>query len=157
MKIYTKTGDKGETGLFGGKRVKKSDKIVEALGSIDELNATLGTLDIPLEDIQKDLMVIAARIAGFPKRKALSVKKLEKEIDKMQEELPELRNFILPKGQIHLARAVCRRIERRIIDSGFRRNDTLKYLNRLSDYLFVLARFINYKNKIKETVWITTN
>ncbi len=161
MKIYTKTGDKGETGLFGGKRVQKSDKIIEALGAIDELNAVLGTLDLPLEDIQKDLMVIAAQIAGFSARggSALGRKslKLEEEIDKMEEELPELRNFILPKGQIHLARAVARRTERRIVDADGHRHDALKYLNRLSDYLFVLARFINHKNKIKETRWITTN
>ncbi|MBI3559040.1 cob(I)yrinic acid a,c-diamide adenosyltransferase [Candidatus Gottesmanbacteria bacterium] len=163
MKIYTKAGDKGTTSLFNGLRIKKSDKIVEALGSIDELNAMLGTLDLPLENIQKDLMVIAAQVAGYSARggSALGRKslKLEKEIDKMQRELPELRNFILPKGQIHLARAVARRCERTVIKAikPIKAIKIIKYLNRLSDYLFVLARFVNYKNKIKETIWVTMN
>lgn len=157
MKIYTKTGDKGETGLLGGKRVLKSDVVVEALGSIDELNAFLGTMDFPLEHIQEDLQIISSEIAGHKSLKSVKAEKLEKEIDRMQKELPELRNFILPKGQIHLARAICRRAERRVVDSGRGQNDALKYLNRLSDYLFVLARYENFKNGIKETIWNTTH
>lgn len=151
MKIYTKTGDKGETSLFNGLKVKKSHKIIEALGTIDELNAWMGLLK--LTDIQKDLMAISAQVAGFKKFKSLKVERLEKEIDRMQEELPELRNFILPMGQIHLARAVCRRAERRIVDPARGRDDILKYLNRLSDYLFVLARWENFKKGEKEILW----
>lgn len=160
MKIYTKTGDGGTTSPFNGKRVKKSHKIIEALGSIDELNAVLGTVDLPeIDDVQKDLMAIASKMAGFKKNKVPDsrVQWLEKEIDRMQEKLPELRNFILPKGQIHFARAICRKTERRIVDSGRGQNDILKYLNRLSDYLFVLARWENFKNKKKEIIWILTN
>lgn len=136
MKIYTKKGDKGETGLIGGKKVPKTDAVVEALGAIDELNAHLGNLNLPLEEIQRDLMSIASEIAGGKKAKA-SEKWLEKEIARMQKELPELHNFILPSGPIHLARAVCRRAERRVLIIK-----SVKYLNRLSDYLFVLARWV---------------
>lgn len=143
MPIYTKTGDKGMTGLFSGKRVSKKSPIIETLGSIDELNAWLGVIG-GLEEIQKDLMVINSFIAGF-KVKIPGSEWLEKEIDRMEKKLPKLRNFILPKGQIHLARAVCRRAERDMIKAGFK----IIYLNRLSDYLFVLART---KTK-KEIVW----
>lgn len=154
MKIYTKTGDGGTTSLFNGKRVKKSHKIIEALGTIDELNASMGLLK--LTDIQKDLMAISAEVAGYKNQVLGSrVQWLEKEIDRMQKELPGLRNFILPTGQIHLARAVCRRAERRI--NFLKNKNILKYLNRLSDYLFVLARWENFKNKKKEIIWVTTN
>lgn len=148
-KIYTKKGDFGETGLLGGKRVPKSDPLVEALGTIDELNAILGTLGLrELERIQREIMQINAYIAGF-KTKIPSEKYLEKSIDKMQKELPELKNFILPKGPFHLARAVCRRAERQAVSAGFK----IKYLNRLSDYLFVLARYVNFKNHMPEIIW----
>lgn len=143
------------TRLFNGLKVKKSNKIIEALGTIDELNAVLGTIkSSKLLQIQRELMQISSFIAGF-KIKIPDPVCLEKEIDRMQEELPELRNFILPTGQIHLARAVCRRAERRI--NFLKNKNILKYLNRLSDYLFVLARFVNQQNKIKETTWIITN
>lgn len=139
MKIYTKTGDKGETGLYGGKRVPKDDKVIEALGTIDELNAALGNLGLPLDRIQKDLQNLAAQVAGYKgKRRALSVSFLEKEIDRMEKDLPQLHGFILPKGPIHPARAICRRAERRVVAVA----GSSKYLNRLSDYLFVLARWV---------------
>lgn len=157
MKIYTKTGDGGTTRLFNGLKVQKSNKIIEALGAIDELNAWMGTIkSSELLQIQRELMQISSFIAGF-KIKIPDPVRLEKEIDRMQKILPKLQNFILPSGQIHVARAVCRRAERRVIGSGIRRNDTLKYLNRLSDYLFVLARWENFKNKKKEKIWVTTN
>lgn len=151
MKIYTKTGDKGETGLYGGKRVAKSDAIIEALGTLDELNAFLGTIDFDFEEIQKDLMTVAAEIGGYEGNRGYAQRtdRLEREIDRMQEDLPELRNFILPKGQIHYARTICRRAERRVVAAGFK----IIYLNRLSDYLFVLARHVNAKNKITEKIW----
>ncbi|MCL4397975.1 cob(I)yrinic acid a,c-diamide adenosyltransferase [Patescibacteria group bacterium] len=137
MKIYTKKGDKGETGLIGGKRVPKTDPVVEALGTIDELNAHLGNLNLPLEKIQQDLMALASEVAGGKKAR-VNEKWLEKEIDRMEKELPPLHNFILPTGSVHLARAVCRRTERRVTAVlGYS-----KYLNRLSDYLFVLARWV---------------
>lgn len=139
MKIYTKTGDGGTTALFKGLRVKKSNKIIEALGAIDELNAWIGMINLPLEDIQEDLQAICSQIAGFKSLKSLNVKKLEIEIDKIQKKLPELKGFILPKGKIHVARAVCRRAERRVV--FLKNKNILKYLNRLSDYLFVLARW----------------
>jgi cob(I)alamin adenosyltransferase len=137
MKIYTKTGDGGTTALFKGLRVKKSNRIVEALGAMDELNAWIGMIDLPLEDIQKGLQAIASTIAGYKSSKDLNVKKLEIEIDKIQKRLPELHGFVLPKGPIHVARAVCRRAERRII--FLKNKKIIQYLNRLSDYLFVLA------------------
>ncbi len=139
MKIYTRTGDRGETGLYGGKRVPKDDPIIEALGSLDELNAMLGNLELPLDKIQKDLQTIASQIAGH-KGKTPSVKRLENEIDRMEKDLPELHNFILPKGPVHLARAICRRAERRVV--AVAAPGRAKYLNRLSDYLFVLARWM---------------
>lgn len=139
--------------MLGGRRVPKSDPIIEALGSIDELNAMLGTLDNPeLPRIQGELMLINSYIAGF-KTRIPNEKYLEKEIDKMQESLPELKNFILPKGPLHMARAISRRAERQAVAAGFK----IKYLNRLSDYLFVLARYVNFKNGIKETVWNITH
>lgn len=135
MRIYTKTGDKGTTSLYKGERVSKADARVEALGAIDELNSLLGTIKLaPLRKVQKDLMNILSQ-------KNVSCLWLEKEIDRMQAFLPELHKFIIPAGPIHYARTICRRAERRAVAAGFK----IKYLNRLSDYLFVLAR------------WTTTN
>lgn len=167
MKIYTKTGDKGETRLLGDKRVSKDDPVVEALGAIDELNAMLGTLNLPeLGKIQKDLMGMAAVIAGrqgdkgqkiWDKRLDNRVGELEEDMDKMQGKLPRLHNFILPQGPIHLARAICRRTERRVISAKNYKlktsNSVVRYLNRLSDYLFVLARRENAKKGLEETAW----
>jgi len=158
MKIYTKTGDNGTTGLWGGKRVKKSDKIIEALGTVDELIAWLGVIKLP--SVQFDLMAINALLAGHQEvsREQYLVSRiqdLEWEIDKMQEKLPELRNFILPQNQIHIVRAVCRRAERAVVSltPNHYLLTAIKYLNRLSDYLFVLARYLDWKKGKKELKW----
>ncbi len=168
MKIYTKTGDRGETKLFSGLKVKKSHKIIEALGAVDELNAWMGMIEVKsqklkvkntsknskfLGEIQEDLMEISSALAGFKSLKSLKVEKLEKEIDRMTKKLPPLKNFILPQNNIHIARAVCRRVERRVIYSGAAQNDVVKYLNRLSDYLFVFARYEDFKKGRKEIIW----
>ncbi len=179
MKIYTRTGDAGETGLFDGQRVPKSDLRVDAYGVVDELNATLGlVLAEPLDEeiatlirvVQRDLFAVGGRLAD-PSRKiaqrvdkaALSpdaVARLEAWIDRYESELPPLRRFILPGGSragalLHLARTVCRRGERRIVllgveDVGL---DLLAYVNRLSDLLFVLARVANARAGIRDIEW----
>lgn len=179
FRIYTKTGDKGDTGLFGGGRVRKDDARVEAYGQIDELNATLGLAaalsDDPqirgwLATIQDELFVLGAELATpDPER----VKKqivpvgpgqiaaMEAIIDSLDEEIPPLRQFVLPGGhpaaaQLHVARTVCRRAERRVIafgDGASVRQECIAYLNRLSDLLFVLARAVNHRQKVEEPVW----
>lgn len=153
MAIYTKKGDRGQTGLFDGRRIPKDDAIVEAIGAMDELNAQIGLAGVNLKNIQEDLFAIGSRLAGYETRLNLEsrVKELEKEIDKMWGELPPLRNFILPRGQLHLARAVCRRAERAAVTA--KAEFAYQYLNRLSDYLFCLARFVNFKAKKKEILW----
>ncbi|MFV0592176.1 MAG: cob(I)yrinic acid a,c-diamide adenosyltransferase [Draconibacterium sp.] len=179
FKIYTKTGDDGTTGLVGGTRVKKYASRLEAYGTIDELNSVLGvirSLDIPQEitelliRIQNKLFNIGSRLASDEKGDeitfGLAVQKedievLEKAIDQYQEELPELRNFILPGGELsvaqcHVARTICRRAERRIVEFSEQENvqpELIKYINRLSDYLFVLARYLGHKKGIDETPW----
>ncbi len=169
MSIYTKTGDRGETGIWGGKRVAKDSALVEALGSIDELNAQLGIvlaqiknkkIKQDVEKIQQDLFSIGSAIAGFEGKTDWleeRVKYFEEEIDRMWEALPELNNFILPGGsemgaRLHLARTMCRRAERMVI--GAKQDKAVKYLNRLSDYLFCLARWVNWKTGIRERKWI---
>ena len=137
--------------------MSKSDELVEAMGSIDELNSWLGTFSIPqLKNIQTNLMKINASLAGSEKPdvrlQMADVRKLERWIDKMTEELPALTNFIYPVGEIQVARAVCRRAERNVVRVGGDLN-ILKYLNRLSDYLFVLARWVNMKTGVDEEVW----
>jgi len=179
MKIYTKTGDLGETGLYGGRRVSKSDIRLEAYGTIDELNSYLGlirSLEIHphqqtlIIDIQTELFTIGAHLATDEKRSGLPlpdfneklVSELEKAIDEMNETLPEQKHFILPGGNliishIHVSRAVCRRTERKIVAlalSGNIHPHIIKLLNRLSDYLFVLARKTGFDEKVKETAWI---
>ncbi|MBI3887610.1 cob(I)yrinic acid a,c-diamide adenosyltransferase [Candidatus Microgenomates bacterium] len=162
MKIYTKTGDDGTTGILG-KRLSKSDPIIETLGSIDELNAYLGVINLPeLEKVQRDLMQINSFLAGF-KINIPNEKGLEKQIDKMEKELPELKNFILPRGQIHYARTICRRAERNLVKIKPAclparqvtqvHSNAIKYLNRLSDYLFVLARWVNHKKGAIDKPW----
>ncbi len=177
MHIYTKFGDGGKTRLLGTAVVDKDDPKVEAYGSVDELNALLGVvisstsnLELPkisenLTKIQNDLFVIGAQLAAKDfKTKAIEPKRIEElehEIDKIEEELPKLTNFILPGGHIvaaslHHARTVCRRTERRIVTlskSEQINEDIIKYMNRLSDFLFVLARFVNYKKKHEEKIW----
>lgn len=178
-KIYTKTGDDGTTGLVGGSRVKKYDIRLEAYGTIDELNASLGMLRAlePDEEtatvllqIQNKLFNIGSRLASDEKgdefTKGLAIREkdiqlLEQAIDKMTQELPELTHFILPGGnklvaQCHVARTVCRRAERRIVefsDNEKVENELIKFVNRLSDFLFVLARFIGFRKGVDETHW----
>lgn len=178
MKIYTKTGDKGETGLFGGRRVPKDDLRVEAYGSVDELNAFIGLLHDKytddnirenLQEIQRRLFSIGAHLAADPEGDfkidpdllPSDIELLENEMDKMDATLPPLRNFILPGGHetvsfCHVCRTVCRRAERLVVKlsriSG--ENDLpVSYLNRLSDYFFILARFTAQQAGISEIVW----
>lgn len=176
MAIYTRTGDKGKTSLFGGQRVLKSDIRVEAYGTVDELNsvvglvvATLSTrhskLKKELEKIQHDLFAIGSYLAS-PKADPISflsqrVDDFEKLIDSQDKILPPLNNFILPGGgragaSLHQARTVCRRVERGLValmQKSEVDDDVVKYINRLSDLLFSTARFINHKEHKKETIW----
>lgn len=179
MKIYTRTGDDGTTGLIGGSRVKKHDIRLESYGTIDELNSYIGLIrsaqndrhtDQVMEIIQNKLFVIGANLAteesiGLVKKqlpcKKADVEMLEKEMDKMNSELPELRNFILPGGSqaasfCHVARTVCRRAERRIVELAEKAevdSNLIKFVNRLSDYLFVLSRKLNLDKKTPEILW----
>jgi cob(I)alamin adenosyltransferase len=174
MKIYTKFGDKGSTQLIGGAVVPKNNPRVEAYGGIDELNAVLGIviafsdmdeLFSQLTKIQNDLFVIGAELASKgAKSRTISparVGELEREIDRMWEQLPPLRNFILPGGSktaslLHLARTVCRRAERSIIALSQKEPvnpDIIVYVNRVGDLLFTMARYINYKKKVPEIIW----
>ncbi len=154
MPIYTKKGDRGETGLFRGERVSKNSPVINALGSLDEANSWLGVVG-GFKNIQKDLMTISSILAGakleFPQSKT---KKLELEIDKLEKKLPKLKGFIIPEGKsakVHFARALVRRAERAVVSlhsSRFLvRSSILVYLNRLSDYLFILARYPNIKEE----------
>ena len=170
LKIYTKTGDKGTTGLFGGVRVAKNDPRIEAYGTVDELNSFLGLaraswpsspLDAQLGLVQSDLFDIGAHLAApgsdrFPGADPSRLAELESAIDAMESELAPLRNFILPGGcaaaaQLHVARSVCRRAERLVVALG--EESSVVYLNRLSDYLFVAARYANLKSGVDDVVW----
>ena len=178
MKIYTKTGDAGYTSLFGGERVSKSHYRIDAYGTVDELNAYIGLLrdqevNHPVQTIliqvQNKLFTIGAILATEPGNTKVKVPKLdeqdildlETEIDKMDRELPPIRNFVLPGGHVsvsfgHLARTVCRRAERLVIALDAQENvDPLvvKYLNRLSDYLFMLCRKMAVDLGIAEIPW----
>lgn len=163
MSIVTKTGDKGETQLYSGERVKKSNSRIEAVGLLDELNAELAGLN--LENVQEGLFYLGAiladtRIGENAMVLDMELKSLEKEIIDLEAKLPPLDTFILPGGhpqaiQAHRARAVCRRAERCISQiSGLPKN-ALPYLNRLSDYLFCVARHINKENQVEELPWIS--
>ena len=174
MPIYTKTGDKGDTGLFSGKRVSKASLRIEAIGTIDELNSVIGftlsqlttnnlQLTKELIEIQNDLFVIGEALANPRQKINLSkrVKDFEKTIDKMTKELPPLYNFILPGGGVagstlHIARTVARRTERRIVALSKRekiQKDVIIYINRLSDLFLTMSRFINLKEGKKENIW----
>jgi cob(I)alamin adenosyltransferase len=179
VKIYTKTGDAGETSLFDQSRVSKADARVEAYGEVDELNACLGAVraagvdgDIAaaLETIQKELFAVGARLADPSKRvadrvtkaavKQADVDRLEQTIDRLEGELEPLRRFILPGGSmagalLHVSRTVCRRAERRVVGLGADAVEALVvvYLNRLSDLLFVMARACNRRAGAAETEW----
>ena len=185
MKIYTKPGDKGETSLYTGERVPKNDPFIDALGSVDECNSTIGIAislmsDKPafseikqqLETIQHALFDLGAALATPRTRAAAAkidktrfdhdaTKQLEKWIDAMDEELPVLKTFILPGGHpsgamLHLARSISRRAERIVVPLNIHADvsdHVLVYLNRLSDYLFMVSRYINHLTKTPETKW----
>ena len=178
MKIYTRTGDAGDTSLFDGTRVRKSDARVDAYGEVDELNAWLGLarawrldpdLDEEIFHIQRDLFALGAELADPADKIADRVTKatlgdddvvrLERLIDRLETELPPLRRFILAGGSpagaaLHVARTVCRRAERRIVSLEPRVDRVLlRYVNRLSDLLFVLARVVNHRGGATETEW----
>ena len=179
MKIYTKTGDDGTTGLIGGSRVSKSDVRIEAYGTVDELNAMIGwvavaargTLLEELHRVQGELFVIGSHLAtpeGSRKESSLPplgeemVRRLEVEIDQAETTLPALKNFILPGGseagaRLHVARTVCRRAERMLVGWSLADPDrtlVIEYLNRLSDWLFVMARAANRVDGIDDIPWI---
>ncbi len=186
MKVYTKTGDKGQTSLFGGTRVPKYNLRIEAYGTIDELNSNIGlirdqkidknTFDT-LVKIQNELFTLGSMLAtpkdkeilkngkerlNIPKINEEDIAFLEKEMDKMDNELPAMTNFILPGGHptvsyCHIARTVCRRAERitvNLSETEDINSITISYLNRLSDYLFVLARKLSKDNQAIEVAWI---
>ena len=186
MKIYTKTGDKGKTSLFGGTRVPKHHIRIEAYGTVDELNSYIGlvrdqkidahTIKILLK-IQNELFTLGAMLATPPEKEVLkngterlninkinedSIAILESEMDQMNETLPPMTHFILPGGHTtvsfcHIARCICRRAERictQLIDESPLNPQIIMYLNRLSDYLFVLARKLTIDNQAQEIPWI---
>ena len=178
MKIYTKTGDDGTTGLVGGARVSKADPSIECYGTVDELNAAIGLAAVnaspalleALRQVQADLFVIGSHLAtppdnphraSLPKLDEAMVQKMEKAIDATTARLPALAHFILPGGtelaaRLHLARTICRRAERLLVPML---NDSesfplvVRYLNRLSDWLFVEARAANQAAGISDVVW----
>ena len=177
MKIYTKTGDGGETSLYGGRRVPKNDARVDAYGTVDECNAALGAALTQIEDveardvilrIQGELFEVGADLATPLERgdtagrvQEQATARLEAEIDRFEEDLPPLRRFILPGGSpggaaLHQARAVCRRAERCLVtleQAELTNMEAARYLNRLSDHLFVLARWVNHQAGVPETIW----
>lgn len=183
VKIYTKTGDKGETSLFGGKRIVKYALRVEAYGTVDEVNSVIGgalsygmevgnSIKIVVEELEKiqhDLFtigsVLATPAAKDSEERVTNLKKriaeLEECIDHLTEQLPDLRNFILPGGSsmgasLHVARTVCRRAERRIVELSHQEivfATLIIYMNRLSDVLFTMARFVNRIANKKEIIW----
>jgi cob(I)alamin adenosyltransferase len=178
MKIYTKTGDKGKTSLLGGTRVSKSNERINTYGTVDELNSFLGLVSdleqnkdrvLFIRNIQSRLFTIGSSLAAEtdrardfkPDLEDTDVTELEKAIDDMNESLPAMKNFILPGGHqlvstTHISRTVCRRAERLIIKLSESENVEeiiIRYLNRLSDYLFVLARKQGHDLKINEIPW----
>lgn len=177
MKIYTKTGDAGETSLYGGQRVLKNIVRVETYGTVDECNAVLGLAAGLMDDpeakavvtrIQGELFEVGADLATpleqgetVPRVRPEETAQLEAEIDRFEEELEPLRHFILPGGSpggamLHQARAVCRRAERHLVTLEASENvnpEVGRYLNRLSDHLFVLARLVNHRAGVPEAIW----
>ena len=175
MKIYTRTGDHGETSLFGGTRVAKNDPRIEAYGTVDELNSQIGVVravappaevDAELNRIQADLFEIGAHLASpgtsrFSGVDPQRIEALERAIDEMEHELAPLTSFILPGGSLaaahlHVARTVCRRAERCVValqDDTPATISTVTYINRLSDYLFVAARFANKRANVADVEW----
>jgi cob(I)alamin adenosyltransferase len=178
MKLYTKTGDDGTTGLFGGKRVSKTSARVEAYGTVDETNAAIGVaramrpssaVDVVLAHVQEDLFVLGAELACVPGREAklampllsgADVERLERAIDDADAACAPLKAFVLPGGSpqaasLHVARTVCRRAERAVLalDDATPRRELVVYLNRLSDLLFALARRANVDAGVADVPW----
>ncbi|MDX1438794.1 MAG: cob(I)yrinic acid a,c-diamide adenosyltransferase [Rubricoccaceae bacterium] len=183
MKVYTKTGDDGTTGLFGGDRVSKTHPRIIAYGTVDETNATVGIAraslpgddawaaeaDAQLRRIQEELFVLGGDLAtpgetkyDVPRIENRHIEALEKAMDAMETDLAQLKHFILPGGHpaaaaLHLARTVCRRAERHTVEAAESENisrEATRYLNRLSDFFFVLARWINHHSGAGDTEWI---
>ena len=178
-KIYTRRGDDGSTGLFGGPRVRKDDLRVAAYGDVDELNSALGVAreEVPAGDLralidalQSELFTLGAQLAtpdaeaapkAVPRITAEQIDRLEREIDRLTEELPPMKNFILPGGSragaaLHFCRTVCRRAERKVVElaeSSPVPEEALAYVNRLSDLLFVMARAANLRAGGREIPW----
>jgi cob(I)alamin adenosyltransferase len=181
VKIYTKTGDRGETGLFGGARVSKASLRVDTYGEIDELNSVLGLVrcelvdaesDALLQVVQSQLFNLGAELSSAPDSKVAlgialvseqEIGALEAAIDRAEAELPALKTFILPGGcrgaaLLHLARTVCRRAERKLVllaQTESVRDESVRYLNRLSDTLFVLARLQNLRAGVADVPWVS--
>ncbi len=183
MKIYTRTGDGGDTGLFGGDRVSKASAQVDAYGEVDELNSVLGVVrltllgkdgpddfDRLLATIQSRLFDLGAELAkgksekelGIPLVDETDITAMERAIDRAEEEVLPLKVFVLPGGspmgaQLHIARCVCRRAERRVVhlaETRAVRGEVVRYLNRLSDLLFTLARLANHRAGIADVPWV---
>ncbi|GGH75552.1 cob(I)alamin adenosyltransferase [Filimonas zeae] len=181
FKIYTKTGDQGKTSLIGGTKVPKSHIRIDSYGTVDELNSYIGLISDYLTDdatrkllkeIQDRLFTVGASLACDPEKeprmrmpdlKEADVELLEQQIDAMNEVLPAMKHFILPGGHVavstaHIARCVCRRAERICVDMQEQEQYieplVIKYLNRLSDYLFVLARYIGHLQQVPEIPWV---
>jgi cob(I)alamin adenosyltransferase len=178
VKLYTKTGDDGTTGLFGGARVPKASARVDAYGTVDETNAAIGvaratglavTIDSVLEGVQRDLFTLGAEVACVPDRVSklnmtllgpADIERLERAIDEAEAACPPLKTFVLPGGSpqaaaLHLARTVCRRAERSVLrmDDALARREVVIYLNRLSDLLFALARRANVLAGVSDVPW----
>jgi cob(I)alamin adenosyltransferase len=179
MSIYTRTGDKGKTSLFNGQRVSKSDLRIDIYGTIDELNSAMGVVLAEMQNakckiknaklkseitlIQNDLFEINSNFVN-PQVKDLSkrIKEFENLIDQMAAQMPKLNNFILPGGGktgaiLHLTRTVCRRLERKVVSLSNKEKvdeNVIIYFNRLSDLLFTMARFANFREKKEEITWI---
>tara|TARA_B100000683_G_scaffold67268_2_gene66003 strand:- start:201 stop:749 length:549 start_codon:yes stop_codon:yes gene_type:complete len=178
MKIYTKTGDSGETSLLGGTRVSKAELQIESYGTVDELNAYIGlirdqitqdSIYLELIEIQDRLFTIGSHLANDQEKSKIKlpniveedIERLEKQIDTMNHLIPPMRAFILPGGHthvshLHIARCICRRAERKIVQLNHKWEidpSILKYMNRLSDYLFVLSRKLSKDLRVKEIEW----
>lgn len=179
MKIYTRTGDGGETRLFGGSRVSKDDARIEAGGAIDELNSAIGLARTSCQDtelqghlsrLQEHLFTVGAELSTLPGSPAEAsrpevdpvwIDALERAIDTWESELPPLKLFVLPGGgrlgaELHLARTICRRAERRIVTLASTSEvdpRVIAFVNRLSDFLFVAARIANHREQVKEPIW----
>ena len=180
MKIYTKTGDQGQTGLFGGARVSKADARVGAYGEVDELNSALGVVRAHcadprtaelLHELQSELFTLGAELACVPGKRVdvgvalltdAEIERIERTIDELEGDLPALKTFVLPGGSVeasflHVARTTCRRAERTLVALAAVepvRPELMRYVNRLSDLLFVMARHANFRAKIDDVPWL---